>query len=126
MFFIMLLCLCSIVRGQTSPDFLPSDSIIREGVESIKSKIESSMDVTKAFFKIYPNPSSEYVTLQILSSLSILTVDLYNVTGVKIPASYTISINKATIYVSKLLPGCYISRVTHTRGVLSLPLIVKH
>ncbi len=82
------------------------------------------------FLKIYPNPSSSSVRLEMLSWFTAKGVEIYNLLGTKITCETTLAENGANVNVKSLPNGTYIARVAYTsekvNGTFTLPLIVYH
>ena len=82
------------------------------------------------FLKIYPNPSSTSVHLEMLPWFTTKGVEIYNLLGTKISCETTIAENGANVNVKSLPNGTYIARVAYTtekvNGTFTLPLIVYH
>ena len=96
--------------------------------------INSNFDFTglirDKFLKIYPNPSSSSVHLEMLPWFTAKGVEIYNLLGTKLSCETTIAENGANLSVKSLPNGTYIARVAYTtekvNGTFTLPLIVYH
>ncbi len=86
--------------------------------------------VRDKFLKIYPNPSSSSVHLEMLPWFSAKGVEIYNLLGTKLSCETTVNENGANINVHALPNGTYIARISYTtekaNGTFTLPLIVYH
>ncbi len=82
------------------------------------------------FLKIYPNPSSSSVHLELLPWFTAQGVELYNLLGTKLITETTVSQNSATVNTKALPNGTYIARISYSteksNGVFTLPFIVYH
>ena len=96
--------------------------------------VSSNFDFTglirDKFLKIYPNPSSSSVHLEMLPWFTAKGVEIYNLLGIKISCETTLVENGANVNVRSLPNGTYIARVSYTtekvNGTFTLPLIVYH
>src|SRR5205823_3048650 len=81
-------------------------------------------------FKIYPNPSSDKVSLQLFDQQTASGVQFYDMMGKQFEPSSSFEGNIATVYVKSLADGVYMTRVTFTyqnyTGSYTLPLVVQH
>ncbi len=82
------------------------------------------------FLKIYPNPSSSSVRLEMLPWFTAKGVEIYNLLGTKLSCETTVNENGVNINVHALPNGTYIARISYTtekaNGTFTLPLIVYH
>ncbi len=96
--------------------------------------VASGFDLTdlvrEKFLKIYPNPASSNVHLELLPWFTAQGVELYNLLGTKLLTETTVSENNATVNTKALPNGTYIARISYTTekssGVFTLPFIVYH
>ena len=68
------------------------------------------IDEIEGFYRIYPNPTSEYLTIERTNS-TLATIDLYNAMGMHI-ANYETGSSMFDISVTNLAAGTYFIRVT--------------
>jgi pectate lyase len=79
---------------------------------------------------IYPNPAKSYTRLQFtLNKASVVTVDVYNVTGMKVKSvvnrSFGTGMNTMNIDIANLKSGIYLVKITIDSQAICSPLIVK-
>ncbi len=102
---------------------------INAGV-TVASGFDLTDIVRDKFLKIYPNPSSSSVHLELLPWFTAKGVEIYNLLGTKLSCETTLSENGANVNVKSLPNGTYITRVAYTTekasGTFTLPLIVYH
>lgn len=86
--------------------------------------------IQKYFLRIYPNPASNEVHLELKSASLVKQVEFYDILGMQHFPIYLIENNIATVDVRNFSPGVYLTRVTWLHkgvtGTYSLPLIVQH
>lgn len=105
-------------------DYIPSINTVRfaswgSGILDFKIdnrslSINDNNQVFKNNFNLYPNPASEFITLQLKSAVdSKLTVHFYNSLGKKVLSKNDISLinNQVTINTSQLTPGIYLANI---------------
>ncbi len=93
----------------------------------------SSTDlIQNKFFWIYPNPSVNILHLQLLPSLEVKQVQFFDVLGLQHFPEYHIENNIASVDVSHLPSGTYLTRVTwfqnknNLTSTFTFPLVVQH
>jgi len=74
--------------------------------------------------KIYPNPASGNVTIEMLDLNSSYTLTITNIMG-QVVTSMNGNINKVNLNVSEYAPGIYIVNIRTANAVTSQKLIVK-
>ncbi len=117
-------------EGQvTSSDIWVVKLGIKAGVDD-GSSFDYTDLIRDKFLKIYPNPSSSSVRLEMLSWFTAKNVEIYNLLGTKLSCETTVNENGANINVHSLPNGTYIARISYTtekaNGTFTLPLIVYH
>ena len=124
----------------TSPHYNALDRVIQGDIWVVKLgttadvQVNYNFDFTglirDKFLKIYPNPSSTSVHLEMLPWFTAKGVEIYNLLGTKLSCETTIAENGANVSVKSLPNGTYIARVAYTtekvNGTFTLPLIVYH
>ncbi|HEX6429407.1 MAG TPA: T9SS type A sorting domain-containing protein [Niastella sp.] len=79
---------------------------------------------------IYPNPAKSYTRLQFtLNKASLVTIDVYNVAGMKVKSvvnrSFSAGVNTMNIDIANLKSGVYMVKITIDSQTSCSPLIVK-
>ncbi|MEP7236183.1 MAG: T9SS type A sorting domain-containing protein, partial [Ignavibacteriota bacterium] len=102
-----------------------------DATEQIQNKIEElgARNAYQSLLKIFPNPASEVVKLQIASAKTIHRVEFYDLMGRRFYPEYEMQTNIATANIHSLPSGMYIARVIYLfMGQLNefkLPFIVQ-
>jgi hypothetical protein len=98
----------------------------------VESGLFSSGSVPYQNLKVYPNPSSDLVHLQMRGEQLVTMVKFYDVMGRELtpPPTYDLEGNSATVQVRTLVPGIYVARLFFSyndyRGTKLAPLIIQH
>ena len=85
-----------------------------------ESEILSISNVTPEQIKIYPNPVTEYLNIQLTNELRLESIKLFNALGQLIKDS-----SKSSIDVSNLNKGLYYARIETNKGKATKKVIIK-
>lgn len=91
---------------------------------------EVASGINNYFFKspevrIYPNPTSEIITISLSNDLIISKVDLIDVSGKNVYSMQNINKNNCRLEIDNLNKGVYIVNITTSRGIIADKVIIK-
>ena len=87
------------------------------------SDISGINNIVKDFFKIYPNPASETIHIDI-QDITSYDLQISDITG-KILFNQSVTGNKYAINISDYKPGIYIIRLENNKEILTKKIIIK-
>ncbi len=103
---------------------------LKAPTNTVESSFSASNSLLYQPFKIFPNPSSEEVHLQMRGEQQIKMVVFYDIMGRELRLPYELQGKDAIVSVREVPPCVYICAVTFTynnyTGTLRLPLVVQH
>jgi pectate lyase len=122
------------VTGTTSDGPANLDYLKVTGSGTLARYVTTAADATKPTnarsVSVFPNPAKSYTKLQFtLDKASLVTVDIYNVTGMKVKSgvnrSFGTGMNTMNIDIANLKPGIYLVTITIDSQTICSPLIIK-
>lgn len=117
------------ISGVTSNDFsniVTYNVQAQNGIKSKKylvtvTKILGLIDPKLDLFKMYPNPVSDYLTIELASDIQNYEIRIFDVVGKEVFARK----NRTDLDVSKLSPGIYEVQLNYGKGKQSKRLVVE-
>lgn len=80
---------------------------INESITIVEGSTLNTVETSTSIFKVYPNPTKNYVTVDGLQSASTATYELYDITGKQIYTKTNLSITNNQINLNSLKSGIY-------------------
>ena len=80
----------------------------------------SADDFSASNFKVYPNPASDYITIE-SKNIKVSSIDMYNVLGAKVLSS---ELTEDRVNVSNLVKGVYFMKINSVDGSLTKKVVI--
>jgi PKD repeat protein len=106
------------LNGNTSPAFV---KMIISGLIITSTE---EQETTKQRFKIYPNPTTECITIETDGNSVSYKAEIFSISGKIVKAQSQLEVN-STVDLSDLPPGLYLVKITGNKGNIQQERIIK-